>query len=36
MLGRAPYPILEPEYVYEREGIVNNVVFPCGQIVKEI
>jgi len=35
VLGRAPYPVLEPEYSFEREGIVNNVVFPCGQIVKE-
>ncbi len=35
VLGRAPYPILEPEYDFEREGIVNNVVFPCGQIVKD-
>src|SRR6185437_12374004 len=31
VLARTPYPILEPEQVWEREGIVNNVVFPCGQ-----
>ncbi len=29
-----PYPILEPEPKYETEGIVNNVVFPCGAVVK--
>lgn len=34
VLGRIPYPILEPEHYFEREGIVNNVIFPCGQIVK--
>lgn len=34
VIARAPYPVLEPEHYYEREGIVNNVVFPCGQVVK--
>ncbi|MBP9816370.1 hypothetical protein KBD09_04020 [Candidatus Woesebacteria bacterium] len=29
-----PYPILEPERLYETQGIVNNVVFPCGAVVK--
>ncbi len=28
------YPILEPETEFEKNGIVNNVVFSCGQIVK--
>jgi len=30
-----PYPILEPERDYETKGIVNNVVFPCGAVVKD-
>lgn len=30
-----PYPILEPERKYETDGIVNNVVFPCGAVVKD-
>lgn len=29
-----PYPILEPEMEFEKKGLVNNVVFSCGQIVK--
>ena len=32
--GRIPYPILEPERSFELKGIVDNVVFPCGQVVK--
>jgi predicted GH43/DUF377 family glycosyl hydrolase len=27
-------PILEPEMPYEKEGITSNVVFPCGNIIK--
>lgn len=27
------YPILEPEMEFEKKGLVNNVVFSCGQIV---
>jgi beta-1,2-mannobiose phosphorylase / 1,2-beta-oligomannan phosphorylase len=34
VIGRADYPILEPEAIYEKEGIVNNVVFSNGQVVK--
>jgi predicted GH43/DUF377 family glycosyl hydrolase len=34
VLARAPYPILEPAHYYERNGVVSNVVFPCGQILK--
>ena len=30
-----PYPVLEPERSYETQGIVNNVVFPCGAVVKD-
>jgi predicted GH43/DUF377 family glycosyl hydrolase len=32
--ARSPYPILEPETYFEREGLVNNVVFPCGYVLK--
>ncbi len=34
VIGRSRYPIFEPEKPYEREGIVPNVVFPCGSIVR--
>jgi predicted GH43/DUF377 family glycosyl hydrolase len=30
VLSRTPWPILESETKYEREGCVKNVVFPCG------
>lgn len=30
VLARLPYPLLEPAEPYEREGDVNNVVFPQG------
>ncbi|GAH25590.1 unnamed protein product, partial [marine sediment metagenome] len=30
VVARLPYPILEPEEEYERNGDVNNVVFPMG------
>ncbi len=33
VLSRTPWPILEPETQFERHGIVNNVVFPCGAVV---
>jgi predicted GH43/DUF377 family glycosyl hydrolase len=29
----ADSPILEPEMTYEKEGIVPDVVFPCGNVV---
>lgn len=35
ILGRTNEPIFEPKEQYETEGIVPNVVFPCGAIVKE-
>lgn len=35
VLYRTPYPILEPEYPYEKEGIVDNVVFSCGAVEKD-
>lgn len=33
VLARLPYPVLEPEEDYERNGDVNNVVFPVGGYV---
>ncbi|MEO6508769.1 MAG: hypothetical protein ABIO02_02350, partial [Patescibacteria group bacterium] len=33
--ARTLYPILEPDRYFEKEGIVNNVVFPCGHVVKD-
>jgi len=33
VIGRTRSPLFEPEMSYEKEGIVPNVVFPCGSIV---
>jgi predicted GH43/DUF377 family glycosyl hydrolase len=33
ILYRTHDPLFEPKMPYEREGIVNNVVFPCGAVV---
>jgi beta-1,2-mannobiose phosphorylase / 1,2-beta-oligomannan phosphorylase len=33
VIGRTDHPVLEPMTKYEREGQINNVVFPCGQAV---
>ena len=30
VLSRTTDPIFEPEESYEKVGVVNNVVFPCG------
>ncbi len=35
VIGRSRHPIFEPSEPYEQEGIVPNVVFPCGAIVRE-
>ncbi len=35
VLVRSTDPILEPEEQYEKVGIVNNVVFPCGMTVQD-
>lgn len=35
VLSRTPWPILEAELPFERQGIVRNVVFPCGAVVKD-
>jgi predicted GH43/DUF377 family glycosyl hydrolase len=34
VLSRSTDPVFEPEEDYEKFGIVNNVVFPCGAIVR--
>ena len=33
IIGRIDEPLFEPEALYEKEGIIPNVVFPCGNVV---
>ncbi len=33
IIARTDEPIFEPETDYEKEGLVPNVVFPCGAIL---
>lgn len=35
VLSRTTDPIFEPKELYEKVGIVNNVVFPCGMAVEK-
>ena len=35
VLARSPRPLLVPEVDYERQGLLNDVVFPSGHIVLE-
>lgn len=35
ILGRTDEPIFEPAEQYELEGVVPNVVFPCGAAIKD-
>ena len=35
VLSRITDPIFEPKELYEKIGIVNNVVFPCGMALKD-
>lgn len=35
VLARSTDPIFEPKEQYEKVGIVNNVVFPCGMVVRD-
>jgi predicted GH43/DUF377 family glycosyl hydrolase len=35
VLARSTDAIFEPEEEYEKVGIVNNVVFPCGMVLKK-
>lgn len=33
IIGRTDEPLLEPQAPYEKEGLVSNVVFPCGNVL---
>ena len=35
VLARSTDPIFQPEEEYEKVGIVNNVVFPCGMVLRK-
>jgi len=35
VIAQTSYPLLEPEMIFEKKGIVDNVVFPCGCIQKQ-
>src|SRR6185437_16992272 len=35
LLGRSAQPLMTPLEPWEREGWISNVVFPCGQIVRD-
>ena len=35
VISRTTDPIFEPEELYEKKGLVNNVVFPCGMVEKD-
>jgi predicted GH43/DUF377 family glycosyl hydrolase len=35
VIARTSDPIFEPQEKYEKNGIVNNVVFPCGMVEKD-
>ncbi|MFC1751574.1 hypothetical protein ACFLY5_00305 [Patescibacteria group bacterium] len=35
IIGRTDYPIMSPRENYEMTGQVNNVVFPCGNVIME-
>ncbi|MDP2651290.1 MAG: hypothetical protein Q8O98_01725 [bacterium] len=35
VLSRSTDPIFEPKEPYEKEGLVPNVVFPCGMVVRD-
>jgi predicted GH43/DUF377 family glycosyl hydrolase len=30
VIAQTTYPLLEPETLFEKKGVVDNVVFPCG------
>src|SRR3989344_4954389 len=34
VIGWTPYPILEPEASFEKRGVVYDVVFPCGYVLR--
>jgi predicted GH43/DUF377 family glycosyl hydrolase len=34
VIGRTAMPIIEPQFDYEKEGVVGNVIFPCGAVLR--
>jgi len=34
-IARLPFPLFEPDYYWEKEGNIPNVVFPTGAFIKE-
>jgi len=34
VIGRLPYPLFSPEHTWEKQGFVDNVVFPTAAILK--
>lgn len=35
VIGRSLHPLFEPEKEFEKVGVVPNVVFPCGAVVRD-
>lgn len=35
VIARLPYPLFSPSFSFEREGSVNDVVFPTGALIKD-
>jgi predicted GH43/DUF377 family glycosyl hydrolase len=35
VIGRVAQPLMTPVEKWEREGWINNVIFPCGQVVRD-
>ena len=35
VIGRLSYPLFSPETSWEKKGVVNNVVFPTGAVIKD-
>lgn len=35
VIARSPFPIFEANQPYEKIGVVNNVVFPCGAVIRD-
>ncbi len=35
LLARTTDPIFQPEELYEKVGVINNVVFPCGMTLQD-
>lgn len=35
IIGKVPYSILSPEVLYEKKGLIDNIVFPTGLLCKD-